>query len=537
MRDILDITYFSNNMYYTPCLGLTGTKIKTYNEYVHLCAKLFFKLLDKYNLDYYVFAGTSIGYVRNKSNIPWVDDYDIIIFDKDIQYFENNILSQLINNGFVCEEWISGKNKAGYRIFSTKITDKLNSSGNYFQCDIFYSKIDENNMVKNLAGCGLYHLKNVYYDMVYPSQRLEIDGLILPFFNKIEEDVMHEYGDVINNVCIHLNHKRTKIFKEHYSKMYEKFNAIINKANKNTINLFTKNKNYEYINNRALKNNMEFKTVFDILKYINTNNVNTLFILDEEFLKYCISIKYYFPQIKIILYIFNTIKNENKIFLNNIDIIRTPNDEIKNIYDNQDLIYINKPIFEYINVITFGTYDLFHVGHTNILKRAKEIGHKLIVGISSDDFNIKKGKISVNNLEKRIEDVLNSKSCDTYFVEESMEQKDEYIKKHNANLLVMGDDWDGKFDWVSCPCMYFPRTPEISTTLLKEKIGFLPTIKTNIVSNKQETINNMENKNSTKNNTENNIINNIINNIKNNNNKKIVNRIHFKTLRELYNKK
>jgi glycerol-3-phosphate cytidylyltransferase len=492
MRDILDITYFSNNMYYTPCLGLTGTKIKTYNEYVHLCANLFFKIIDKFDLKYYVFAGTSIGYIRNKSNIPWVDDYDIIIFDKDIQYFENNIMPFLINNGFICEEWISGKNKAGYRVFSTKITDSLNINGNYFQCDIFYSRIDENNMVKNLAGCGLYHLKNVYYDMVYPPQKLEIDGLILPFFNKIEEDVLHEYGDVINNVCIHINHRRTKIFKEHFSKIYDKFNSILNKAKKNTINLFTKNKNYEYLNNRTLKNNMEFKSIFDILKYININNVSILFILDEKFLKYCISIKYYFPQIKIILYVFNAINNENKIFLNNIDIIRIPNDGIKNIYNNPDIIYINKPTFEYINIITFGTYDLFHVGHTNILKKAKEICHKLIVGISSDDFNNKKGKISVNNLEKRIDDVINSKFCDEYFVEESMEQKDEYIKKCNANLLVMGDDWDGKFDWVSCPTIYFPRTPEISTTLLKEKIGFSPTIKQNIISNKEENKNDKE---------------------------------------------
>lgn len=474
MRDIIDIMYFSNNMYYTPCMGLTGTQIKTYNEYVHLCAKLFFSILDKLNLEYYVFAGTSIGYLRNKSNIPWVDDYDIIIFDKNISYFENTVLPLCIKNGFICEEWISGKekNKAGYKIFSTKITNNLNSNGNYFQCDIFYSKIDENNNVKNLAGCGLYHLKNISYNWIYPAQRLEIDGLLLPFFNKIEDDVMHEYGDVINNVCIHLNHKRTKIFKVHYSKMYAKFESIINKGKKNTINYFMKNKTYEYKNTCTIRKNMEFKNILDVLKYINKNNVNTLFIFDEQFLKYCISIKYYFPQIQIILYVYDIVNDKNKIFLNYVDKIRVLNEEIKNMYDNMEMIYINKPNFEFINVITFGTYDLFHFGHVNILKRAKELGYKLIVGISSDDFNKKKGKVSINNLEKRIDDVIGSKYSDEYFIEESMDQKDNYIKKYDANLLVMGDDWDGKFDWVSCPCIYLPRTPEISTTLLKEKLGF-----------------------------------------------------------------
>ncbi len=121
-------------------------------------------------------------------------------------------------------------------------------------------------------------------------------------------------------------------------------------------------------------------------------------------------------------------------------------------------------------IITFGTYDLFHIGHLNILKRAKELGDYLIVGISSDELNIKKGKKSVIPLEERIEIIKAIKYVDEIFIEDSLELKDDYIKKYNADLLVMGDDWKDKFNWVSCPVIYLDRTPNISTTQIKEYI-------------------------------------------------------------------
>lgn len=121
-------------------------------------------------------------------------------------------------------------------------------------------------------------------------------------------------------------------------------------------------------------------------------------------------------------------------------------------------------------VITFGTFDLFHIGHLNILKRCKEHGTYLIVGVSSDELNKSKGKKSVIPLNERIKIVESIKYVDEVFVEESLEKKNDYIKQYNANLLIMGDDWKNKFDWVSCNTKYLERTPDISTTELKDKI-------------------------------------------------------------------
>lgn len=123
-------------------------------------------------------------------------------------------------------------------------------------------------------------------------------------------------------------------------------------------------------------------------------------------------------------------------------------------------------------VITYGTFDLFHIGHLNILKRAKELGDYLIVGVSSDRFNLEKGKICVIPEAERMEIVSAIKYVDEVILEDSWEQKVEDIVKNDIDTFVMGDDWKGKFDDLKeyCNVEYLPRTSGISTTELKEKM-------------------------------------------------------------------
>ena len=124
-------------------------------------------------------------------------------------------------------------------------------------------------------------------------------------------------------------------------------------------------------------------------------------------------------------------------------------------------------------VITFGTYDIFHVGHLSILERASELGDSLIVGVSSDALNFeKKSKYPVYPEAERIRIVSALRCVDGVFLEESLELKEQYILENNADILVMGDDWAGKFDEYSsvCKVVYLSRTPSISTTAVVEKI-------------------------------------------------------------------
>lgn len=124
-------------------------------------------------------------------------------------------------------------------------------------------------------------------------------------------------------------------------------------------------------------------------------------------------------------------------------------------------------------VITFGTFDLFHYGHLRLLMRAATLGDYLLVGISSDEFNVKKkGFRTLFSLAERTEIVSALRCVDEVFVEESMEHKCQYIVQHRADVLVMGGDWEGYFDDLRdiCEVVYLPRTKDISTTALKERM-------------------------------------------------------------------
>ena len=126
-----------------------------------------------------------------------------------------------------------------------------------------------------------------------------------------------------------------------------------------------------------------------------------------------------------------------------------------------------------MKVITFGTFDLFHVGHLRILKRAKEMGTHLIVGVSSDALNLrKKSKTSIIPQAQRVEIVESIKYVDDVFIEESLDLKRQYIKKYGADILVMGDDWKGRFDHLNdiCKVVYLKRTNDISTSYLLDYI-------------------------------------------------------------------
>ena len=131
-----------------------------------------------------------------------------------------------------------------------------------------------------------------------------------------------------------------------------------------------------------------------------------------------------------------------------------------------------------MKIITFGTFDLLHIGHINILEKCKNFDNnknqnELIVGISSDIFSYQKKNrypIYTENQRKKILESL--KFVDKVFIEESFEKKREYILENQADVFIMGDDWEGKFDYLNdiCKVVYLPRTPSISTTDIVEII-------------------------------------------------------------------
>lgn len=121
-------------------------------------------------------------------------------------------------------------------------------------------------------------------------------------------------------------------------------------------------------------------------------------------------------------------------------------------------------------VLTYGTFDLLHHGHINILRRAKELGDHLTVAISSDEFNAIKGKKAYYPYETRKMILEAIRYVDKVIPEHEWEQKIRDVQEHNIDVFVMGDDWEGKFDFLKdyCEVVYLPRTEGISTTQIKK---------------------------------------------------------------------
>lgn len=123
-------------------------------------------------------------------------------------------------------------------------------------------------------------------------------------------------------------------------------------------------------------------------------------------------------------------------------------------------------------VITYGTFDTLHYGHIRLLRRAKELGDFLIVGLSSDAFNEIKGKTAKFSYEERRRDLEAIRYVDLIIPENNWEQKTQDIADHNVDVFTMGDDWVGKFDFLKeqCTVTYLPRTPTISSTRIRDAV-------------------------------------------------------------------
>lgn len=123
-------------------------------------------------------------------------------------------------------------------------------------------------------------------------------------------------------------------------------------------------------------------------------------------------------------------------------------------------------------VITYGTFDILHVGHINLLRRARELGDRLIVGLSTDEFNAGKHKTSLLDFKNRRATLEAIRYVDLVIPEFSWEQKVDDVKKHHVDVFAIGDDWAGKFDFLSelCEVCYLSRTAHISSTIVKHRL-------------------------------------------------------------------
>jgi hypothetical protein len=227
--------------HYFASIGITNLNLTTYNEVIHEQAKICFKILgdfeSSHNITYAVFAGNSIGLLRAGNNLPWADDYDIILFKNDIPIFTSHIVPELERIGFKIKPKIVNGIACGAKIFGPPVSfthegDK-NQSISIFQCDVFYSYFDGNGFLKNCGGWGLYHQKNIPRSVVFPLKRHQFHGMLLPFFNDPLKEAELCYGD-IQKCAIFSHHLDSTIFYKRWQHAYKDFDYIKKTSTINT---------------------------------------------------------------------------------------------------------------------------------------------------------------------------------------------------------------------------------------------------------------------------------------------------------------
>ena len=391
----------SQPCYYFYSIGVTNLHLTTYNDFMHDQAKLLFNVLNVYEttgkLKYAVFAGNSVGLVRVGRNLPWGDDYDLILFENDIAFFSDNVIPELERFGFMVKIKTINGIVCGAKIFGPPIM--FNDSNHYhnisiFQCDVFYSYFDGNNVLKNCGGWGLYHEKNIPRNVVFPLKRRLFHGISLPFFNNPLKEVAMCYGD-IRKCSIFSHHIGSTIFYSKWEHAYRDFGHIKKISIGNTKKHITgsgKGGQYTPRNTLILTHLMINETVelrnillgendsFYIFKklqflcYLHKNNIGVIIVPPLSSFQNCITgfkvenlkkenkkldmvdydynvvglkfvgeyaadIKIYFSKIKIIYD--ETAENDSSLssscflsplFYNYVDIIRTTRDRYENIY-------------------------------------------------------------------------------------------------------------------------------------------------------------------------------------------------------------
>lgn len=237
----------NKSCHYFASVGITNLNLTTYNDFIHEQAKICFKILNDFEtsrkITYAVFAGNSVGLLRAGRNLPWADDYDIILFKHDIAFFTSHIVPELERIGFKIKPMFHDGVASGAKIFGPPVSftedcDSVNQSLSVFQCDIFYSYFDSHGFLKNCGGWGLYHQKNIPHSVVFPLKRFHFHGMLLPFFNDSLKETQLCYGD-IQKCSIFSHHLDSTIFYKRWQHAYKDFDHIKKTSVANTRNHIT----------------------------------------------------------------------------------------------------------------------------------------------------------------------------------------------------------------------------------------------------------------------------------------------------------
>lgn len=302
--------------YFTCAASYTNARYCPFTDVAKHIYAQFLAVLDFCEIEYFFFAGSLVGYVRNGRMPPWMDDIDIMIFTDQIPRFEERALPFLQACGFNCKPTVNHPEGTGYHVLAMQKTYGVRKAAISYsatqkiavpwaQIDVFYSVVDDENIIRNPHGWGLYHLKDVPYEWIVPPQKIKMDGLEFTTFANIEADIKKEYGDVRNELLVRSHNKAfLQAASLEWEVMEQEFNRIVER----TISPLTPSLSAEAHSAYRAVNGAVFEASTDasfdeIMLQVIQTNASEVHLTSDDQIFWVMDIKRLIPEIIIAVHI------------------------------------------------------------------------------------------------------------------------------------------------------------------------------------------------------------------------------------------
>lgn len=309
MNPAADLFKKNTTGFYTHICGYTHALYEQHTFCSSLVQRKILKIIDNCRIPYFLFAGSMVGYIRNKRMPPWMDDLDIMILEENVENFWNIAAPELIECGFTCRKVDQPFSEGGAHILGLQMGNDrhqklplatgIEKSVPWTQVDVFFSKIDKDGFVKNLAGWGLYHRKDVRSSWVLPGTTVEIEGQTFPVFSDYESDIFHEYGDVLNNIVVQ-THDQVFLRKSHMNwKDFENHRLHYLNSTLRPLPIEVPIESYQRYHGHPDRSfsSEESMSFAEILAGILASSATRVLLTNEVQLLFCPDIKRLFPDI------------------------------------------------------------------------------------------------------------------------------------------------------------------------------------------------------------------------------------------------
>ena len=460
-----------NNFLYNPYVGIDQYPRHQISLFSHHLTKYFFLLCKNAKLDYLV-VNDIMDNITNHIGIITSHVAPMLLVDlSHISYFNSSFSAILLSNGFRQDKLKSG---LGVRISF--------SNNNVINNESFHALLYWTNLKAKLI--KLPDGKLVNREDIFPSANQTVNGINIRYMKTGFQNHIHKRGEVEADMeeVIITNKRITSEYDllntiGYSSLKYAKtdFNYLYQQSVKNTKNLI---KDYETSGDILLLDYLENSVVScqeKLLGLIVKKKIGVINCLDfNKFKISALLLKFYLPRLKINLFIGKGKTDDHLtgmelFYINYATNVFVYDQATKKRLDKQ--FYLKKPKIQVTKIITFGTFDTFHVGHENIINKCLSLTGDVVIGGSSDKLKIIKNKNALDPIDIRINNVRQFSKTNIIFREESLEKKDEYFQHYQSNVLVMGDDWQNKFNSPKYNSLYFKRTPNISSTQIRNEIA------------------------------------------------------------------